>query len=166
MQNLVKNIIANRASNYFEFYRNSNSPVGHLKEQTSTVPNRSGMYLVFSKKSNEAFCENCAHLNFEIDLVWHELLYFGKAGGHTKGGRALKQGLKGRINNVISDSSRNLKHVKRAVYWDIVMNEFNFEKLIIIYIEHINPQEVENSIYRFLDESNRKYPSMNKRRGR
>ena len=105
-------------------------------------------------------------MNYEIELERNELLYFGKAGGLTNKGRIIIQGLKGRINNVISDSSRNLKDIKRANYWNIVMNDFNFIKFIIIYYEHDNPQVVENTIYNFLDESNLKYPLMNKRRGR
>jgi hypothetical protein len=165
MQNLINKIIDNKGNNYFEFYCNSNNPVMHLKEQTKSVPNRSGLYLVFSKINTESF-KNCAHLNYEIELEWNELLYFGKAGGLTNKGRNIIQGLNGRINNVISDSSRNLKDIRRANYWNIVMNDFNFEKFTIIYIEHKNPQEIENFIYNFLDENNRKYPLMNKRRGR
>jgi hypothetical protein len=166
MQNLINNLIENKGNNYFEFYCNSNNPVRHLKEQTSSVPDKSGLYLVFSKKRNDEFCESCAHLNYEIELERNELLYFGKAGGVTNKGRIIRQGLNGRINNVISDSSRNLKDIKRANYWNIVMNDFNFIKFIIIYYEHDNPQVVENTIYNFLDESNLKYPLMNKRRGR
>ena len=166
MQNLINNIIENKGNNYFEFYCNLNNPLRHLKERTCLVPNQSGLYLVFSKKTKDEFLENCAHLNYKIDLELNELLYFGKAGGLTKKGRIIIQGLNGRINNVISDSSRNLKNIKRANYWNIVMNDFNIPKFTIIYIEHNNPQEVENTIYNFLDENNLKYPLMNKKRGR
>ena len=166
MQELIINIIENKGNNSFEFYCNENNPVNHLREQTNEVPNSSGIYLVFSKKRYDEFCENCAHLNYEIELEWNELVYFGKAGGVTKNGKIIRQGLKGRINNVISDSSRSLRDIKRANYWNIVMNEFHFEKFTIIYFEHEYPQTLENIIYNFLDERNWKYPVLNKRRGR
>lgn len=76
------------------------------------------------------------------------------------------QGLNGRINNVVSDKYRNLKDEKRANYWNLIMNEFNFNELIIIYKLHNNPIEVENNIYDFLDKYNLKYPLINKKRGR
>jgi hypothetical protein len=166
MRDIINNIIDNISNNSFEFYCNQENPIRHLKEQTNAVPEQAVLYLVFSKKRNDEFCDNCSHLNYQIDLEWNELVYFGKAGGVTKTGRLIRQGLKGRINNVISDSSRNLRHIKRADYWNIVMNEFNFESFRIIYIEHANPQELENLFYSFLNESSLKYPLMNKRRGR
>ena len=166
MQELIINIIENTGNNYFEFNCNENNPVNHLREQTNAVPNSSGLYLVFSKRRNEEFCENCAHLNYQIVLEWNELVYFGKAGGVTGNGKVIRQGLKGRINNVISDRSRNLKDIRRAYYWNIVMNEFDFEKFTIIYFEHENPQDLENIIYNFLDDGDYKYPLLNKRRGR
>lgn len=166
MQELIINIIENNGNNSFEFYCNENNPVTHLREQSSAVPDSSGLYLVFAQKRNYEFCENCAHLNYEIELAMNELVYFGKAGGVTRNGRMITQGLKGRINNVISDSSRNLRDIKRANYWNIVMNEFDFEKFIIIFFEHENPQDLENIIYNFLAEGNLKYPLMNKMRGR
>jgi hypothetical protein len=122
--------------------------------------------LVFSRKRKDEFSENCSHLNYKIDLEWHELVYFGKAGGVFKDGKPISQGLNGRINNVISDSSRNLKDIKRANYWNIVMNDHHFEKFTVIYFEHDNPQDIENTIYNFLGEGNKKYALMNKKRGR
>lgn len=166
MQELIINIIENNGHNSFEFNYNENNPVNHLRVQTNKVTDNPGIYLVFSKRSNEEFCMNCAHLDYEIGLEWNHLVYFGKAGGATKNGKVIKQGLKGRINNVISDSSRNLKDIRRANYWNIVMNECYFEKFTVIYFEHENPQEIENTIYNFLDEGNHKYPLLNKKRGR
>ena len=166
MQELIINIIENKVNNSFQFNCNENNPVNHLRVQTIAVPNSSGLYLVFFKRRDEELCDNCAHLNYQIKLQLNELVYFGKAGGVTKNGKVIRQGLRGRINNVISDSSRNLKDVKRANYWNIVMNERGFEKFTIIYFEHENPQNLENIIYNFLDEGNYKYPLLNKRRGR
>ena len=166
MQELIINIIENNGNNSFEFNCKEKIPVSHLREHTKAVPDSSGLYLVFSKRRNEELFDNCAHLNYQIELEWNELVYFGKAGGVTKNGKVIRQGLQGRINNVISDSSRNLKDIKRANYWNIVMNERDFKKFTIIYFEHENPQNLENIIYNFLDEGNYKYPLLNKRRGR
>jgi hypothetical protein len=164
MRNLIESIIVNKGDNYFEFHSNSDNPVGHLKEQTNSVPKGPGIYLVFTQK--EDVCEKCAHLNYEIEGIRSELLYFGKAGGLTKNSGIIKQGLNGRINNVVSDSSRNLRDIRRANYWNIVMNEFGFEIWTIIYHEHSNPQDIENTFYNFLDINNLKYPLLNKRRGK
>jgi hypothetical protein len=162
MEDLIRKIVNNKGKNYFEFNNNNENPVKYLKEQTKSVPNTAGLYLVFTKKNNNEF----KHLNFEIENDLHQLLYFGKAGGLTKKGKSIRQGLNGRINNVISDSKLNLKDVKRAIYWERIMNEFKFNKLTIIYFEDKNPQELENKIYSFLDKEEKRYPLMNKKRGR
>jgi hypothetical protein len=159
-------IIENKDDNFFEFNVNSLNPVKHLKDITNSVPERPGIYLVFTNKNEADFCEDYSHLNFFIDHYLCELVYFGKAGGLTTKGRLIRQGLKGRINNVVSDSGRNLKDVPRAVYWNVIMNDHNFQTLKVIFFEHNNPQNLENEIYAFLDANNRKYPLMNKRRGR
>ena len=162
----IVNIIENKGDNFFEFNVNSLNPVKHLMDMTDSVPEGPGIYLVFTNKNEADFCEYCSHLNFFIDDDSFELVYFGKAGGLTSSGRLIRQGLKGRINNVVSDSGRNLKDVRRAVYWNLVMNEHSFQSLKVIYFEHYNPHDLENEIYTFLDNNNRKYPIMNKRRGR
>lgn len=166
MHQLINQIIENKGNNHFEFNGHPSNPVKHLKEQSKAVPNTAGLYLVFTPQKSQEVCKNCAHLYFNIAGQPHELLYFGKAGGFTKTGKVITQGLNGRINNVVSESSRNLKDVKRGAYWNIVMNEFNFQKLTIIYFQHNNPQTLEDVIYSFLDGNNLKYPLMNKRRGR
>lgn len=166
MLELITNIIENKGNNSFVFHLNEINPVKHLREQTINVPNRPGLYLVFSKKKNNEICENCAHLNYQIENEWNELVYFGKAGGVSREGKVFQQGLNGRINNVVTDNQRILKNIKRANYWNIVMNEYNFEILTIIYIEHQNPQNLENVIYNYIDKGNYKYPLLNKRRGR
>ena len=163
MRTFVQNIIQNKTNNYFEFYRNSANSVRYLKSQSKFVPNCSGLYLVFTSKKSLQISE---HLKFEIENENSELLYFGKAGGKTKKGKLIKQGLNDRINNVVSDSLLNLKDIKRAKYWIIVMNDFDFERLTIIYFAHDKPQEIEDSFYRFLKDNNLKYPLMNKKRGR
>jgi hypothetical protein len=166
MEQLINDIIESRGTNYFDFRFNSTNPVRHLKEQTEMVPNTPGLYLVYRKIGNDEDITNFLHLNYLIESEYYELLYFGKAGGITKNGKDIVQGLNGRINNVVSDSSRNLKDIKRAIYWNIIMNEFNFHEFRVIFSEQPNPQAFENIIYNFLDINNLKYPLMNKKRGR
>jgi hypothetical protein len=166
MVQLINDIIELNSNNYFEFTNNTNNPVVHLKEQTQFVPNTPGLYLVFRENNLNVNQPSISHLNYLIQGEKYELLYFGKAGGLTQKGKVIKQGLKGRINNVISDSFRDLKDIKRANYWSIIMNEFNINQLRIIYSEVSNPQDFENIIYNYLDNNNLKYPLLNKKRGR
>ena len=67
---------------------------------------------------------------------------------------------------MISDSSRNLKDIKRAKYWEIIMNEKNISILRIVCFICENPSQIEESIYNELDISNKLYPFLNKKRGR
>jgi len=166
LKSTIETIIENKSNNHFNFYRNKRNPIDHLKEQSAIVPNESGIYLVFTEKKSNLSTDNCNHLIYEIENNLYELLYFGKAGGTTQNGKKIIQGLNGRINNVVSDKHRNLKDENRANYWNIIMNEFNINELLIIYKLHNNPIEVENSIYDFLDKYNLKYPLINKKRGR
>lgn len=166
MKKLIDEIIEASGNNYFIFRSEINNSVRHLKDQTEMVPNTSGLYLVFRKKNIEEIANDFSHLNYSIEEEYYELLYFGKAGGLTKSGKVINQGLRSRINNVVSDSSRALKHIKRANYWKIVMNEFNFYSLRVLYTELPNPQSIENIIYDFLDNNNLRYPLLNKKRGR
>jgi hypothetical protein len=166
MVQIINKIIESSDNNSFEFIINMNNPIRHLKEQSQNVPNTPGLYLVFRKKITDEDYSKFSHLNYLIDGEYYELLYFGKAGGLTKKGKVIKQGLNGRINNVISDSIRELKDIKRANYWNIIMNEFNISQLRIIYSEISNPQDFENRIYNFLDSNNLLYPLLNKKRGR
>ena len=162
MRALINNIIENNGNNFFEFYSDQNNSVSHLREQSFNAPNRPGLYLVFSKSRPT---QHAVHLKYKVATEDCELIYIGKAGGY-KNGKLIKQGLNGRINNVISDSSRQLKDIKRGAYWDLVMNEYQFEKFVIVYFEHPNPKELENLIYNYLDEGNHIYPLLNKKRGR
>ena len=166
MINLINEIIELSGYSYFEFTNNTNNHVKHLKEQTLGVPNSPGLYLVFRRNILDSENSTFSHLLYQIEGEFYELLYFGKAGGLTKKGKVIKQGLQGRINNVISDSIRELKDIKRANYWNIVMNEININQLRVIYSEVSSPQDFENIIYNFLDSNNLKYPLLNKKRGR
>jgi hypothetical protein len=166
MEQLINNIIQTRGNNYFDFRSNSTNPVRHLKEQTASVPNTPGLYLVFRKVGKEEGVTDFSHLNYLIESEYYELLYFGKAGGLTKNGKYIVQGLNGRINNVVSDSSRNLKDIKRAEYWSLIMKEFNYDELRMIFSEQADPQDSENIIYNFIDKGTLEYPLMNKKRGR
>lgn len=161
MKDLIQNIIHNRGNNFFEFIKNNQNPIKHLKENTASVPNLPGIYLVFCEGKS-----NSNHLNFKISDKIFKLLYFGKAGGKTDSGKIIVQGLKSRINNVVSDSKLGMKDVKRAKYWNHVMIENRMEKFYIIYFMHETPQQLENQIYDFLDNNNLEYPLMNKKRGR
>ena len=161
MKDLINKILKTHGENFFEFTKNNENPVKHLKDNTKLVPNSPGVYLVFSKDKN-----NSNHLNFKISNKNYSLLYFGKAGGITNSGRVIIQGLNSRINNVVSDSARGLKDAKRAKYWNQIMLEFGIEKLYVVYQIHDAPQQLENIIYGYLDNNNLEYPLMNKKRGR
>lgn len=163
MQNLILNIIAESIDNYFVFDRNHENPILQLKQRTENVPDVSGLYFVFYHQTTDNDFE---HLNYEINGVKYTLAYFGKAGGVTRNGKIIKQGLKRRLNNVVSDSVRNLIDVKRAKYWEIIMNENKIENFYVIYYYHNQPDEKENSIYSYLKLYNAEYPLMNKVRGR
>ncbi len=158
---IIENILKDKIL-IFEFEK-SDSAVHKLKEQTKNIPNLSGLYFVFCQ---EKLDEKFKHLEFNLVDLTHTLLYFGKAGGVTLKGNKLKQGLKGRLNNVISDSSRNLKDIKRAKYWEIIMDENNISILRIVCFLSDNPSQIEESIYNELDKSNKIYPFLNKKRGR
>ena len=166
MIQLVNKLIQNNGANNFEFTSNTSHPVRHLKEQTKTVPEKPGLYLVFTQNSKAVSNSKEAHLNYQLNNMNYELLYFGKAGGVTAKGKTIKQGLNGRINNVVSESSRSLEDIKRADYWNIIMNELEVKKFKVLYTENPNPQELEDTIYDFLDQNKLKYPLMNKKRGR
>ncbi len=163
MRNIISNVINNCKEDRFELFREVANPILHLKEQSASVPNKPGLYLIFC--SNDFYSEN-NHLKFEIDNMPYSLLYFGKAGGITQKGKLIKQGLNGRINNVTSDSSRNFKDIKRAKYWNVIMGEFNIDNVLIFYSENNNPHLIEDEIYFYLDANSLKYPLLNKKRGR
>lgn len=161
MKDLINSIIKNQVNKYFEFELTEGNSVKKLKKATKLVPNLSGIYLVFSEGLNES-----THLNFKISNKNYSLLYYGKAGGKTNSGRVIVQGLNSRINNVVSDSKRGMKDVKRAKYWNEIMLEFGIEKLYVVFHIHDAPQQLENIIYDYLDSNNLEYPLMNKKRGR
>ena len=164
MNQIIHSILNDDKKYHFKFFSNNDSPNSHLKEVTQNLTNNSGLYLVFIEKN--IFDKSEMHLNFYINNKSYCLIYFGKAGGISKSGKVITQGLKGRINNVISDGVRGLKDVKRAIYWNQILNELNYESLDVFCIEHINPSEIEDKLYDFLDRSNLKYPILNKKRGR
>ena len=140
------------------------NPIKHLKEVTNEVPDEPGIYLVFSEKQKHLVAKT--HLYFQIDNLDVELLYFGKAGGISSSGKTYTQGLKDRINNVISDSSRNLKDVRRGIYWNLEMLDNNESRLIVYYALFENPIQLEKAVYKYLDSNSLLYPRMNKKLGR
>lgn len=157
----IKRIIDNKSGCFY--FTKCKDAIRSLKNSTSDVPNQAGIYLVFSQLIID---KNNSHLHYLINDIQHELIYFGKAGGVTKSGKLIKQGLYGRINNVISDSKRGLKDVKRAIYWNLIMEELDISKIHICYIMNPNPLIIEGEIYHYLNENNLDYPLLNKRLGR
>lgn len=147
----------------FAFWRTVDNQIKNLKIATEHIPNTAGLYLVFCEKRSTEASE---HLVYTINNREYILCYFGKAGGTTKEGKILKQGLSGRINNVISDSFLYLKDIKRAKYWNIIMqsNKIDFFYVQCFLIDE--PQEIEDRIYYELDSNNLTYPLMNKKRGK
>lgn len=163
MEKEILSIINSSKEKKFIFNKLTNSPTKQLVEKTKSVPNVAGLYLVFCK---EDLCSNEKHLIYSIDETNYTLLYFGKAGGKTMSGKIINQGLNGRINNVVSDSIRKLKDIKRADYWEIFMVENNIENFHVFYFVNDEPTKIENLIYKHLDDNSLMYPLMNKKRGR
>lgn len=161
MNQIILKLLKENNGSTFHFSPTELDPVKHLRNVTKNVPNTSGLYFVFIYNVTDS-----DHLTFSFDNKKHKLIYFGKAGGLTKKGRLIKQGLRGRINNVVSDSSLGLKDIKRAIYWKIKMDELNTERIIIKYIELLNPSENETRIYRKLNDEKLKFPLLNKILGR
>lgn len=160
MQEQIKRIVRNEKS--FTFNRNDVGlwPARYLNSITQEVPNEEGMYWVFSSK---IINPNADHLHFELKNQMVELVYFGKAGGEN-----IKQGLQGRIRNVVSDANRQIKDMQRGTYWALVMQpeDLDIESLFVFYQTMKQAKETEDSFYRFLDHSNKKYPELVKPRGR
>ncbi len=156
MREQVEQVIQGDQENRFVFERGYADPVSHLKEVTQSVPNLSGIYLVFA----ENLVPRDEHLRYVINGLDYELVYFGKAGGITSDGKQLNQGLRGRINNVVSNDER------RAIFWDRRMSEIFCSRFLVIYTLSDQPQEFENELYNLLDNGGLKYPILNKRRGR
>ena len=147
---------------YFKFkIDHTLGAINSLSLQSSNVPNCAGLYFVF--------CENNESDNphiFEILKKEYSLIYFGKA-GQFKDGSFTEQGLNGRLNNVTSDTSRKLKDIKRAKYWEIILNELKKDKFLIIWVEtRENCVLEEDSIYDVLKADNISYPFLNKKRGK
>ena len=163
MKNDILNLLAKQDKIHFEYESGSINPVKHLKEASKFVPDVPGVYLVFCRSQ---FYDCPDHLKFEMDGVVNSLVYFGKAGGVTKNGKKINQGLYGRLNNVISDSNLNLKDIKRADYWQIITAKYGIEKLKIVCLLHENPQMFEETLYNFLNKNLLEYPLLNKKRGR
>jgi hypothetical protein len=146
----------------FIFKANDESgPVIALRKATSSVPSIPGLYF--------AFCKDDKLMNehtFTIEEISYTLLYFGKA-GQKKNGQITKQKLNERLNNVISNSSRKLKDVKRGVYWNIILNELNKEELFVIWVgTNENCVTHETMIYDALKNGNHIFPILNKKLGR
>jgi len=161
MNEYVANLILKPDYN-FEFEYSNRDSIKELKCKTHHIPNNSGLYFVFCNENINPE----KHLKFLIKNKPKNLIYFGKAGGFKKSGVKIKQGLHGRINNVVSDSLLKLKDIKRAKYWEIIMDRNKIKKLYILCIEIDNPILIENKIYDLLKANNLEYPLLNKKLGR
>lgn len=136
-------------------------PVKTLKMATNSVPSIPGLYFTFCKE-DYAINEH----TFEIEKNLYSLIYFGKA-GQKKNGQITMQKLNERLNNVISDSTRNLKDVKRGIYWSMILNELNKKELFVIWVAtNENCVTDETSIYEAIKKGNHTLPYLNKKRGR
>jgi hypothetical protein len=155
MKNIINSVLKSHLN--FEFLNSCDNLIKHLKNETINIPNLSGIYMVFCL---EDINKEESHLKFEFNQIRLTLVYFGKAGGYTKTGRKLSQGLNGRINNVVSND------VKRAIYWKKEMEANNLRKFLVYCLLDENPTIIENQIYDFLDRNNLSYPLMNKKRGK
>lgn len=161
---VIESLLAKSKDNLaFLFFRTEENQIKNLQNTTKDIPNTAGLYLVFCERDSAIVPE---HLLYIINEKEYILSYFGKAGGTTKKGKVLSQGLNGRINNVVSDSNLDLKDIKRAKYWNIIMQNNGIEKFYVRCIEMSEPQTIEDEIYFYLDFNNLQYPLMNKFRGR
>lgn len=135
--------------------------VKSLRNQSNGVADVAGLYFVFIEHSEP----NDLH-SFIINQNPYSLIYFGKA-GQKSDGTHVKQKLKGRINNVVSVASRNLKDINRGEYWKIILDELSKDKFLIVWMKS-NESCVsdEKSIYDALNQGNLEYPYLNKRLGR
>jgi hypothetical protein len=164
MNILINSLLTDSSQKDFLCFNSNNSnPIKHLQDVTKEIPNSPGLYFVFVKGD---FYENKKHLNFIFENTRFSLMYFGKAGGHTKAGKKIAQGLNGRINNVISDSEKNIKDMKRGKYWDLILNEINENNFYIKYLEDEEPILIENKIYELLNVNSLVYPYLNSKLGR
>lgn len=163
-QNTIINLI-NNAKSKGDFIFKVEKLIGATKSlaiQSKSVPNVPGIYFLFSEAENL----HSEH-TFKINGILHNLLYFGKAGQKKDGTLNKSQQLYKRINNVISDSTRGLKDVKRGIYWEIILKELNKEYFKVIWIEtNFNCVTDENTIYESLNKNRIEYPYLNKILGR
>lgn len=164
MKQLVEQIIT-QSTGSFIFKAGQEDPNQHLRDVTNSIPDTMpGFYLVFT--DGELYPKE-VHLLYTINGNLYTLCYFGKGGGFKKNGSGNRtQQLRARLNNVVSDSSRDIKDMKRARYWKRLLNEYNKNELLIIYKEHVKPYELEDEIYDYLKREKLLYPFMNKKQGK
>jgi len=163
-QNTVINLI-NNAKAKGDFIFKVENIIGATKSlaiQSKSVLNVPGIYFLFCE-TDDLHSEH----TFKINDGFFNLLYFGKAGQKKDGSVNKTQQLYDRINNVISDSKRGLKDVKRGIYWEMILKELNKECFKIIWIEtNENCVTDENTIYESLRRNKIESPFLNKKLGR
>jgi hypothetical protein len=156
---IIDLIAANRHLHFiFEKCKSDETAVAELKKSTQNVPNTDGVYFVFKLLSENRNIEN--HLTYKINNIFYEFIYFGKAGGISSKGKAGKQKLFGRINNVGGGN------IRRAIKWNQEMYKNNTDSFTVYYCLLEQPQTFEERIYRYLKKEKLKYPILNKKRGR
>jgi hypothetical protein len=161
---IISNILKDETIRKFEFKPGTGDPDRTLKNATEFIPDdKSGIYLVFAAIE---LSDTETHNIYKIDEKPYTLCYFGKGGGVSRNGKEFKQKLKGRINNVVSDSSRKLKDLKRGRYWALILEEIKADSFLVFCQYHENPGDVEDKIYKEFESQRLAYPIMNKKRGR
>ncbi|GAB3323656.1 hypothetical protein GCM10027299_20090 [Larkinella ripae] len=157
MKAYIHNLLAESAGS-FTFFSGNATPTIHLRDITREVPNSPGLYFVFVEGHHPTIGD---HLHFTFNSIDYTLYYFGKAGGITRDGRVIRQGLFQRINNVVNND------IPRAKYWDDFMQTRDIKQFNIKYIlaGEDNPRDLEGNIYSLLNNNNLDYPIMNSRLG-
>lgn len=159
----ISNLLATHPSGSFWFNAGEVKPTTALREATKGVPNSPGLYFVFAE--GEPTPAN-QYLHFVFEGKSYILHYFGKAGGMNRQGEPFKQGLRGRINNVVKYPEEGLKDIKRATYWSMVMDKQHINKLLIRYVLTDTPQATEGMIYNVIASNKLQLPMMNRPLGR
>lgn len=136
-----------------------NIAAAELKKSTQKVSDVDGIYFVFTQL--EANRQVQEHLVYEINNSAFEFIYFGIAGGLTANGKEGDQKLNGRINNVVGSKS-----IRRAVKWNITMEENNLRSFTVFYCYLKQPKSFEDKIYEYLKNQKLKYPLLNAKRGK
>ena len=157
MREIVETIVSEGNSFRFERDDSMRAPQRYLSQITQNVPNEEGNFIVFSTK---ILNPSLLHLHFMLDGQKVELVDFGKAGGVRPNGKPIRQGIYGRINNVVSDSAREIKDMNRGTYWSLVMqpNDLDIPTLLVYYQEFNGAAARKREYLAYLNRNNLAHP--------